>query len=123
MSSEPKAREKPAASWETILRREFDGEAGSFLIRLRCELEWDTEAFSRLTAAMQACAQAHEGVDTIARWIAHGFWFVEHFARDWSSHPDFPRVHGDPYYTEACERLHDLSYWLFVGESSYLPPE
>lgn len=59
-------------SQETLsfLRSAFDAEQGSFLARLRGDLDWDQQAFSRLDES-------------------------------------------------AYERLHDLAYWLFQGESPY----
>src|SRR5262249_57673260 len=105
--------------YERIVRREFNAEEGSFLLQLRCNYVWDKAAFSRLIIAMEKCAVAHEGRDVIARWIAEGFWYLETFVPDHSGHPAFPRPHGDEYYESAYERLHDLSYWLFVGESVY----
>src|SRR5262249_4631351 len=103
--------------YEAILRREFAAEEGSFLLQLRCDLRWDKDAFSRLIQAMERCAAAREGRDQIERWVAEGFWYTERFTREWSAHPDFPRPHGDRYYEAANERLSDLSYWLFIGES------
>jgi hypothetical protein len=105
--------------FEPILRREFDAEEGSFLLQLRCDLVWDKAAFSRLVAAMEKCAVGHEGRQVIARWIAEGFWYLEKFVPEHCGHPAFPRRHGDEYYESAYERLRDLSYWLFVGESVY----
>jgi hypothetical protein len=105
--------------YEPILRREFTAEDGSFLIQLRCQLTWDKAAFSRVILAMEKCAVAHQGRDVIERWIAEGFWYIEGFTKDWSTHPSFPRPHGEEYYEAAYERLSDLSYWLFVGESPY----
>jgi hypothetical protein len=107
------------SEWEPILRREFTGHDASFLLRLRCEFSWDKAAFSRLVAAMEDCAVAHQERDVIERWVAEGFWYLERFAPEWSSHPNFPRPHEEEYYKRAYERLHDLSYWLFVGESPY----
>lgn len=105
--------------YEPILRREFDAEEGSFMIQLRCSLVWDKTAFSRLVQAMEWCAAAHEGQETIARWIAFGFWYLETNVPDFSQHPNFPRPYGDEYYEGAYRRLRDLSYWLFVGECIY----
>jgi hypothetical protein len=104
---------------ESILRREFEAEDGSFLIQLRCELTWDKVAFSRLILAMEQCAVARQGKDVLERWIAEGFWYLEKFAQEWSTHEGFPRPHGEEYYEAAYERLRDLSYWLFVGASPY----
>jgi hypothetical protein len=111
----------------SILRHEFAAEPNSFLIQLRCDLSWDQVAFSRLVQAMEQCARAHEGKEVIERWIASGFWYLECFTPDWSSQPHFSRPHGEVYYEAACNRLRDLSYWLFFGSSPYqgdgpLPP-
>jgi hypothetical protein len=110
-----------------VLRREFAAGEGSFLLKLRCELEWDRDAFSRLVGAMERCAVAHEGRQEIERWVVNGFWYLERFVPEWTSHPDFPRLDDQGYYQEACRRLSDLAYWLFFGESPYqgrgpLPP-
>ena len=107
------------AEYESILRHEFAAEDGSFLLQLRCDLTWDKAAFSRLVVAMEQCAVAHAGRDVIERWVAEGFWYLERFTQDWSIHPSFPRLHGEDYYKAAYERLGDLSYWLFVGDSPY----
>ena len=111
-----------------VLRREFEAEEeGSFMLKLRCELVWDRAAFSRLVRAMEQCARAYEGREQVERWVAGGFWYLEWFVPDWTSHPNFPRPHDQQYYQEACRRLGDLAYWFFVGESPYqgggpLPP-
>lgn len=108
--------------YESILRAEFDAEDGSFLIQLRCDLTWDRAAFSRLVAAMEACAGQHEGCSTLPRWIAEGFWYCSHFIADWSSHPSFPREHPPEYYEAAYERLHDLAFWFFFGQHPLTKP-
>ncbi len=100
----------------TILRHEFNGEDGSFLIRLRCDLYWDAAAFQRLTQAMFQVAAACEDRDQLPKWIAQGFWYAETFARDWTAHPNFPRQPGVNY-TEGCELLYCLSSYLFNGFS------
>jgi hypothetical protein len=107
------------SDYKPTLRREFDAEEGTFLLRLRCDLEWDKEAFSRLVRAMEQCAVDHAGRESIERWIANGFWYTDRFVPEWSSHPGFPRPHGEWYYEAAYERLHALAYWLFFGESPF----
>src|SRR2546425_3706735 len=42
----------------TILKNEFDAGEGSFLIKLRPNLEWDKDAFNRLVNAMKLCAES-----------------------------------------------------------------
>lgn len=112
---------------EAILRSEFEAGDGSFLSRLRAELIWDQAAFSRLVISMEAWAASHERDSALPRWIAEGFWFCERFTREWSSHPNFPREYPPEYHEKAWQRLSDLAYWLFRGESPYqgagpLPP-
>jgi len=111
--------------YEAMLRSEFSAEPGSFLLRLRSELTWDTVAFSRLVSCMEVCAAAYGGASSLPRWLAEGFWYCSHFIQEWSSHASFPREHAPDYYTAAHERLRNLAYWFFVGESpstSPLPP-
>lgn len=45
------------------------------------------------------------------------FWYVDWFVREWSQHERFPQEHSPSY-----ERLHDLAYFLFFGESPYESP-
>jgi hypothetical protein len=101
-----------------IVRKHFDGEEGSFLLRARCELTWDWDAFRELTAAMYDVADQARGKDTIETWIAHGFWFCDTWIRGWTGHPDFPRPEKNRY-ENALELISDLAYFLFVGESPY----
>ena len=100
------------------LRREFDAEPGTFVLRLRCDLEWDWAAFRLLTAAMYDVADAVKGQESLETWIANGFWFCDTWVRDWTSHPNFPRPDHQRY-TEALELFHDLAYFVFYGESPY----
>jgi hypothetical protein len=63
---------------------------------------------------MEACAAAHEGRESLERWVADGFWYVGWFVPQWSGHPNFPRPEV-AYHQRACERLHDLAWWFFTG--------
>ena len=83
------------------LRNEFEAGEGSFLIQIRPDLNWDKAAFTRLITVMQRCCQEHGESDTLERWMANGFWFVPSFVRDWTTHPNFPRVHEAEYYQKA----------------------
>lgn len=103
---------------EQILKSEFDGERGSFLLTARCELSWDRDAFRRLTSAMYDVAERTHQEKAIPQWIAHGFWFCDTWIKQWTSPPDFPRP-DEVYYQESCELIHDLSCFLFLGESPY----
>lgn len=98
-----------------ILRHEFTAEDHSFLIKLRIDLIWDHDAFLSLTEAMRACCEKHSKTDTLERWLAEGFWYVQRFVRDWTQHPQFPRPYPADYYERAYRRLDDLAEWFFTG--------
>ena len=101
-----------------ILKREFDAEDGSFLIRARSELTWDGAAFRRLTSAMFDVASEDRGKPSIETWIASGFWFIDTWIGDWTGHPHFPRP-PEAEHGEAIQLIHDLCFYLFIGESPY----
>ncbi|MCC7249682.1 MAG: hypothetical protein IT473_13755 [Lysobacter sp.] len=100
------------------LHKEFAAEdADSFLIRLRGELFWDRAAFRRLVDAMQEYLASERNTEDLQRQTAEGFWYLDWYVKEWSSHPNFPKVFPQSYYESAYERLHDLAYWYFFGES------
>ncbi|WP_034264107.1 hypothetical protein [Actinospica robiniae] len=103
-----------------ILRSEFGSEPGSFMLTARIERRWDRAAFQQLQRAMLEVCREVAGRESIERWIAEGFWFVEGFVRDDCNHPDFHRPEP-AYYDAARERTFALSFWLFTGESLYTP--
>jgi hypothetical protein len=103
------------------LRREFSAEDGTFMLRIRVDLVWDRDAFSRLATTMQRYCEQHAKEETCERWVAFGFWYLSWFVQSWTTHPNFPRPGPPEYYDMAYERLSDLAYWCFLGESPYLP--
>jgi hypothetical protein len=103
-----------------ILKHEFDAEEDSFLTQLRCNFYWDKNAFGRLTNAMKICCENYDKKELLERWMAEGFWFVQYFVKSHTSHPDFPKPYAPVYYEKAYERLDDLAYWFFLGQSPYL---
>ena len=103
-----------------VLRNEFEAGDGSFLIQLRPHLTWDKTSFTRLITVMQRCCEDYSEAETLDRWMAEGFWYVPTFVRDWTKNQNFPRSHPPEYYDSAYERLDDLAYWFFYGESPYL---
>jgi hypothetical protein len=107
------------ATWEQTLRHEFEAGEGSFLIQLRPDMIWDRIAFSRMTDAMRECAMHCQLSESRERWLAESFWYLSTFVRAWSSHPNFPRPFDASYYEAAYQRLDDLAYWFFRGESPY----
>lgn len=103
-----------------ILRSEYSAEPGSFLLTARVERRWDPEAFQRLQRAMLEVCREVSGHDSIERWIADCFWYVEGFVREDCAHPAFPQpVPG--YYEAAKRRTFDLSSWLFTGQCPHQP--
>lgn len=104
---------------DSALRRELEAAEGSFLIKLRTDLEWDRGAFDRLTAEMYEYVRGRDHDAPIPRWVADGFWYLDWWVEDWSSHECFPRPHGEAYYSAAYERLHALAFWLFTGSPMY----
>jgi hypothetical protein len=102
-----------------VLEKEFRAEDGSFLLQLRVNLIWDKEAFLRLSDAMKKYCENHSQETKVDKWIAEGFWWMQLFTRDWSSHPNFPRKQPPEYYEKACKLLDDLAYWFFIGQSPY----
>lgn len=107
--------------WRGVLAREFAAEEGSFHIQLHVDLTWDKEGFTRLIDAMMACCQQLDRTETVETWMAQGFWYLPGYVRDWAGNPSLPREHAEDYYQKACQRLDELAYWFFMGESLYLP--
>jgi len=102
-----------------ILKHEFEAGDQSFLIKIRVWLDWDRAAFTRLATAMHVYCLKHAGAVVVERWLAEGFWYLSTFTRDWTTHPNFPRIYGETYYLQAYAQLDDLAYWFFVGSSPY----
>lgn len=118
--AEPRDAFEPDEVDLTTLRSELEAEEGSFLLALRCDLRWDEDAFERLTKAMQTYVRARDEEADIPRWIAEGFWFLDWFVKQWSTHPSFPRTRDQAHYDAAYECLHDLAFRLFVRESVFM---
>ncbi|MFF5976709.1 hypothetical protein ACFY7C_34915 [Streptomyces sp. NPDC012769] len=104
------------------LEHEFRAEPGSFLLRLRCELVWDREGFSRLEKAMRAVCEQMQGAEQLPRWLAEGYHHVATDVPSWTAHPNFPRPEPQAYYDSCVERLTDLADWFFRGEHVYQEP-
>ncbi len=107
-------------SYLTVLKQEFAAADGSFMQSLRIALKWDPVAFNKLIEAMLKCCVDREAVEhtydvMVERWIAEGFWYYDHFIRQWVQNPSFPRIYADSYYAHALDRLHLLASWFFRG--------
>jgi hypothetical protein len=102
-----------------VLKREFDAEEGSFLLRLRGDLEWDRAAFTRLEQAMRAACERSQSDEKLDRWVAEGFYEVATWVPSWTSHPNFPKPAPDAYFKDCIERIEDLANWYFRGWHDY----
>lgn len=102
-----------------VLRREFDAEEGSFLLRLRGDLEWDRAAFTRLEQVMRAACERSQSDEKLDRWVAEGFYEVANWVPSWTSHPNFPKPAPDAYFEDCIERIGDLANWYFRGWHDY----
>lgn len=105
-----------------LLRREFQSEETSFMLRLRTDIEWDKAAFSRFEKAMRWACEQCEGQEQRDRWMAEGFYYMSWFIPQWTSHPNFPRPEPEQYYKDCIERVGDLADWFFYGQHFYNEP-
>ncbi len=105
-----------------VLQHEFRSAEGSFLLRLRCDLVWDREAFSRLERAMRQICEQNQAAERLDRWMAEGFYDVATQVPGWTGHPRFPRPEPEAYYVACIERLGDLADWFFRGWHAYQEP-
>lgn len=118
-----------------ILRHEFQAEEGSFLLQLRCDMQWDKTAFDRATQAMRRCCQHYEQASVplqeqnlpadevlLPRWLADGFWYMATFVPDHTSHPAWEQtIAAEPtYFEKAYDRLEMLAEWFFGGQCPWL---
>jgi hypothetical protein len=100
--------------WRSVLRHEFTAGDGSFLIRLRIDLVWDTEAFARLTRAMEDCCAATAGADQLERWLAEGFWYVYFFTQGHTDHVSWANSPQRREIDAGVEELGELADRFFV---------
>jgi len=106
------------ANDEALLRSEFNAEEGSFLLQLRCEAHWDETRFRKLIEAMERCAEAHAGNESIPRWLAEGFWYLDTFVPNQVKHPAFAKEHDVEFFRERCEDLACAAHRFFTGEAA-----
>ena len=98
-----------------FLECEYEKSENSFLLKLRPNMIWDKDSFLELVTAMQICCENYKSKDTIEKWIANGFWYVPQFIRDWTSHPNFPKIYSSRYYEKAYNLLDDLASYFFLA--------
>lgn len=104
-----------------IDRLQHEFEEGAFLLQLRCDLRWDRDAFRTLVDTMEDYLRSERDHESIPRWVAFGFWHLDWFVKQWSSHENFPRAYPHAYYASAWERLNSLAFQLFLEGPSETP--
>ncbi|MBW3636413.1 MAG: hypothetical protein KY445_08105 [Armatimonadetes bacterium] len=107
--------------WAESLRFEFEAHEGSFLLELRCGLNWDEAKFNALCESMWGfCVQNRALLDdreaSVVRWIADGFYYFSWFPRSWTSEWGWRET---PYGMEAIERIENLCWWFFTGDDPF----
>jgi len=100
------------SDWRSVLKYEFEGGEGSFMLQIRCGPGWDKEAYLRLFNAMLECCKAHDGQTHIERWIAEGFWWLDFYPRYNLERSE----NKTDYYANAVTNFNHLAFWLFAGE-------
>ncbi|MDQ1233785.1 hypothetical protein QE450_001283 [Paenibacillus sp. SORGH_AS306] len=107
------------------LLHELEGEKGSFILRLRVDLEWDHEHIAQVLRTMVTYITALESNISLERHIARGFWFFTNFVKDWSSHESFRAKNPYPetYYQSVYELIFLLTDWYFSGECPFVEQE
>ncbi len=68
---------------------------------------------------MHEYVSAKDSKDRLDPDIAQGYWFLERFVPEWTSHENFPRPES-PYYEDCLMRISDLAWFYFIGESPYM---
>jgi len=83
------------SDWRSVLKYEFEGGEGSFMLQIRCGPGWDKEAYLRLFNAMLECCKAHD--------------FYPRYNLERSENKT-------DYYANAVTNFNHLAFWLFAGE-------
>lgn len=105
------------------LQDAFAGAEGSFLLTLRSQNSWDSEAFAQLVKDMRTACDFCAGADMLERWMADGFWYLPSFVQSWTSHPDFPRKQMPIDLRLATGLLEDLAHWFFTDDCPWEDPD
>jgi hypothetical protein len=99
----------------TVLRSEFGADDGSFVLRLRIDLEWDHEAFARMESAMRIVCERYDRREASDAWLTESFRFVSTWVPGHTAHPSFPRPQPESYHLASVERLQALADWFIHG--------
>jgi hypothetical protein len=103
---------------EAFLRSELNAEEGSFLLQLRCDARWDEARFRKLIEVMERCAESYADNESLPRWLASGFWYMDTFVRDQVTHPAFAKQHDAEFFRDRCEDIACAAYWFFTGAAA-----
>ena len=112
-------------NYKEILINEFNAGDNSFLLDIRCNINFDkNKLLNLLHSAYYYCLNFNEDKH-LDRFFASGFWYISHFVKDWTSHENFreKNILDDDYYEKVYEIIYDLSFWYFMNESPYMDKE
>jgi hypothetical protein len=106
--------EKPTDDWRDVLRREHEGDESSFTWKLRAECKWDHVAYERVFFALRDCCKAHEGQESVERWIAEVFYYLSWYPKQ--EVVEWGKIEV-PYYQNGVCNFDHLAWWMFMGLS------
>ena len=101
------------------LENHLNAKEGSFILALRCDLEWNNESFKELLYLILEEAKKTKDDKTISKDTASGIWFVNDFVKNWAEHDNFPKSNSVEYYDKAYQLLNEVTYTYFLSESPY----
>ena len=98
---------------------ELNGEKGSFLSKLRNNLDWNHNSFLNLIYELKKECTKSKNQTLLNREMSFGVWYISGFIKDWSQHKAFPKIFPKEYYEKAYDLINDLAYEYFMAESIY----
>jgi len=107
------------------VKYELDGEEGSFIFDLRCNLKWDHNKLVDVLNNFYKYILSIERTEFLERSISYGFWFFENFVKSWSEHEGFRSAnrYSEKYYIQAYEVIYFLVEWYFGYECPFISHE
>jgi len=67
---------------------------------------------------MRECCEAQEGLETIERWLADGYWSIYD---EVTGYIERHATQRNDYFKKAAARVFDLACWYFSGRSPFWP--
>ncbi|GIO96723.1 hypothetical protein J14TS5_18090 [Paenibacillus lautus] len=106
-----------------LLIDELEAGENSFLLDIRCNINWDHDKFVNLVTLINEYTKSIKACIQLDRQIASGIWYIFTFVQDWTSHDSF-RNHNTrysiDYYNEAYDLLYEVCNYFFTGILNYI---